>query len=109
MATNVVMTVAGLTLAATPLALWMSPTKSAFYLTLLICGIAYGVILLLSKFGFSDTDQEQLEPDSHSGAALTPEMIAYLQNQRELSRQELPALKKLVQENIQQPKPPKDE
>lgn len=81
------MTVAGLTMAATPLALWMSPNKTSFYLALIICGIAYGVTVLLCRYGIPDDAAAGLKSDD--GAKVT--------------------LKKFVQDNIHQPKPPKDE
>ncbi len=49
LAKDAVMTVAGLTMVATPLALWMSPDTTVFYATLMICGIAYLVTVLLAR------------------------------------------------------------
>ena len=42
------MTVAGLTMAATPLALWLAPNPASFYVVLATCGVAYLVIVALA-------------------------------------------------------------
>ena len=95
------MTVAGLTMVLTPLALWASPNVTAFYATLLICAAAYAIYLLLLQIG--------PEPPAPTGrgadkVALSPHLIDLLQNQRELSRNKLPALRKFVQDNMRNDK-----
>jgi len=49
------MTIAGLTLVLTPLALWAAPTIAAFKAALITCAAAYGLFLLLSQIGPEDT------------------------------------------------------
>jgi uncharacterized membrane protein len=49
LAKDTAMTVAGLTMVATPLALWMSPNTTVFYATLMTCGVAYLVTVLLAR------------------------------------------------------------
>ena len=53
-ARDVAMTVTGLTMVLTPLALWASPNLTAFYAALLTCGGGYCAYLLLSQFGPHD-------------------------------------------------------
>ncbi len=55
-ARDVAMTVTGLTMVLTPLALWASPNLTAFYAALLTCGGAYCAYLLLSQFGLHDPE-----------------------------------------------------
>ena len=50
-AKEIAMTVAGLTMVSTPLALWASPNLTAFYASLITCAAAYGAFLLLSQVG----------------------------------------------------------
>lgn len=104
-ATDIGMTISGLVMAGTPLILWMSPTKTSFYITLMVCLTAFGVLVLLSKFGPEDDAEAPPKKDNGSKITLSPELIAHLQGQRELSRQELPELKKFVHDNSQKPKP----
>ena len=59
---DAIMTAAGLVLAVTPLALWASPSKPVFYITLTVCGIAYGVILLLAKTSGPEQPSEPTPP-----------------------------------------------
>lgn len=108
LATDIGMTVSGLVMAATPLILWMSPTKAAFYITLTVCLTAFGVLFLLSKFGPEEEEAALPKENSGSKITLSPELIAHLQGQRELSQQERPALKKSVHDNSQKPKRQKD-
>lgn len=112
LATDIGMTVSGLVMAATPLILWMSPTKTSFYITLMVCFTAFGVLVLLSKFGpEEEEEEEEVAPpkqDTGSKITLSPELIAHLQGQRELSQHERPALKKSVRDNLQKPKHQKD-
>lgn len=104
LATDIGMTVSGLVMAATPLILWMSPTKASFYITLTVCLTAFGVLVLLSKFGPEDEAAAPAKENNSSKITLSPELIAHLQGQRELSRKELPELKKFVRDKSQKPK-----
>lgn len=108
LATDIGMTIAGLVMAGTPLILWMSPTKTSFYITLIVCFTAFGVLVLLSKFGPEEDATTPPKQNKSSKITLSPELIAHLQGQRELGRQELPALKQFVQDNSQNPKRQKD-
>lgn len=109
LAADIGMTVAGLVMAGTPLILWMSPTKASFYITLAVCLTAFCVLVLLSKYGPEDEVAPPPEKNNGSKITLSPELIAHLQGQRELSRQELPALKKFVGDNLQKPVPRTDD
>lgn len=110
LATDIGMTISGLVMAGTPLILWMSPTKASFYITLTVCFTAFGILVLLSKFGPEDEPAAPPKEDGGSKITLSPELIAHLQDQREPSQQERPALKTIVHDNLQKPKPrPEDE
>lgn len=96
------MTVAGLTMVLTPLALWASPTIAAFKAALITCAAAYGLFLLLSQIGAEDP----APTDGKDGrVALSPRLIHQLQNKRELSREDVPELRQFVQDNVRQEKP----
>ena len=92
------MTVAGLTMVLTPLALWASPNLTAFYAALITCAAAYGLFLLLSQIG-----PEEAVPNRRDDGrvALPPRLITRLPARRELGREDLPELRKFVQDNMQ--------
>ncbi len=96
---DIAMTVAGLTMVATPLALWMSPNTTVFYTTLLVCGAAYFVTIVIARL---EKPKSAITPVSGSGAkvALPDALIETLQKQRELSRQDLPEIRSFVQEKL---------
>lgn len=102
-AKEIAMTVAGLTMVLTPLALWASPNLTAFYAALCTCAAAYGIFLLLSQIGAEEPAPPRRE---NNRTALSPELIDRLQNQRELSRNRLPELRQFVTENLQPRKKP---
>lgn len=99
---DIAMTVAGLTMVLTPLALWASPNVTAFYTVLLTCAAAYGLYLALNQIGPEDT------ADGLCGerrVQLPPQLITRLQGKRELDREELPELRLFVQDYVRQEKP----
>lgn len=91
------MTIAGLTMVLTPLALWAAPNLTAFYASLLTCATAYAAYLLLSQIGPEEPVPAVRRDDK---VALSPQLIDLLQDQRELSRSKLPELRRFVQDNI---------
>lgn len=99
------MTVAGLTMVLTPLALWASPNLTAFYAALLTCAAAYGLYLLLSQIG-PEEPLPNLPDDGR--VALSPRMIELLQSRRELGRENLPELRRFVQESMRPHQKPDD-
>ena len=94
-AKTIAMTVFGLTMVLTPLALWASPNLTAFYAALLTCGIAYCTYLLLSQFGPHEAAPARKRSDK---VTLSPRLIDLMQNQRELSRKDLPEIQRFVQD-----------
>ena len=99
------MTVLGLTMVLTPLALWASPNLTAFYAALITCAAAYGAYLLLLRIGPEDAVPAGRRDEQVS---LPPRLINLLQNQGDLSREELPVLRQFVQDNMRKPEEPKD-
>lgn len=96
-AKNVAMTIAGLAMAVTPLALWASPTLNSFYWVLATCAIACAVVLVLAEFG---PDDPPSQPRRDERPELPPELTNLLQNRRELSREDLPELRGYVQDRL---------
>ncbi len=99
-AKNAAMTIAGLTMAITPLALWASPTLTAFYTVLITCGLACCAVLLISQLG-DDAPLPAKRSDDRVG--LSPGLIRFLQNQRELGRKDLPELRRFVEGKLKDP------
>ena len=102
-ARDVAMTVTGLTMVLTPLALWASPNLTAFYAALLTCGGVYCAYLLLSQFGPHAPAPARKRSDK---VALSPRLIDLLQNQRELSRKDLPEVQRFVRDQMRGPDRP---
>ena len=102
-ARDVAMTVTGLTMVLTPLALWASPNLTAFYAALLTCGGAYCAYLLLSQFGPHDPAPARKRSNK---VALSPHLVDLLQNQRELSRKDLPEVQRFVRDHMRDPDRP---
>jgi hypothetical protein len=96
---DIIMTVAGIILAATPLALWASPSKPVFYLTLIVCGIAYGIVYLVARMAPSSGNPQDTSHANRFKVALPDSLIVKLQNHRERSRDGLSLLRKFVQDN----------
>lgn len=96
-AKTIAMTILGLTMVLTPLALWASPNLTAFYAALLTCGTAYGVYLLLAQIGPHEAAPARKRSDK---VTLSPRLIDLLQNQRELSRKDLPEIERFVRDNL---------
>ena len=92
-AREVAMTIAGLTMAVIPLALWASPTLSVFYSVLTACAVSCAVVMLLAEFGPDETTPSRGPSDR---VALNPDLLHKLQNQRELAREDLPELRRFV-------------
>ena len=92
-AREVAMTIAGLTMAVIPLAIWASPTLSVFYSVLTACAVSCAVVLLLSEFGPDETTPAS---GKSNRVALAPDLVHMLQNQRELGREDLPELRRFV-------------
>ncbi len=92
------MTVAGLTMVLTPLALWASPNLTAFYAALVTCAAAYGLYVLLSRIGVEGTAPNRRDAGI---VALPSRLTSLLQNQRELSRMDVPELHDFVQDNME--------
>ncbi len=105
-AKNVAMTVAGLAMAVTPLALWASPTLTAFYWVLATCATASAVVLVLAEFGPEDPPADRRGRDRPE---LPPELTNLLQNRRELSREDLPELRGYVQDHLRDPPKRRDD
>ena len=99
-ARNAAMTIAGLAMAVTPLALWASPTLTVFYTVLITCGLACCAVVLLSQIGPDDPPSGARREDR---VRLPDRFIALLQNRRELSREDLPELKDFVQSEVDDP------
>ena len=97
-AKSAAMTIAGLTMAVTPLALWASPTLTAFYTVLITCGLACCAVLLLSQLGDDVPVPAQRRDDK---VGLSPRLIRFLQNQRELGRKDLPELRRFVEDKTE--------
>ncbi len=105
-AKNVAMTIAGLAMAVTPLALWASPTLTAFYWVLTTCAVSCAVVMVLAEFG----PEEAPSPRPHSDRAeLPPELTNLLQNRRELSREDCPELRGYVQGHLRDPRKSADD
>ena len=104
-AKTVAMTIAGLTMAVTPLAVWASPTLTAFYWVLTACAVASGVVLLLSQF---EEDAPPPKGQRRERAELPPELTRLLQGQRELAREDLPELRRFVQNKVRDRRNPPD-
>ncbi len=95
-ARDVAMTVAGLTMAVTPLALWASPTLTSFYVVLTACAVSCSVVLIISELG---PDEPSSGHRRDTRVSMSPELVRQLQNQRELGRKDLPELRRFVQDN----------
>ena len=95
------MTVTGLTMVLTPLALWASPNLTAFYAALLTCG--GGVDRVGDGCGPLDPVPTRNRSDK---VALSPRLIDLLQNQRELSRKDLPEVQRFVRDHMRDPDRP---
>lgn len=105
-AQNAAMTIAGLTMAVTPLALWASPTLTVFYTVLITCGLACAAVVLLSQVGEEEPRPARRRDDK---VALTPRLIRFLQNQRELGRKELPELRRFLERHLKGPPSNRDD
>ncbi|MEM8686570.1 MAG: hypothetical protein AAGF81_04535 [Pseudomonadota bacterium] len=100
------MTVAGLAMAVTPLALWASPTLTAFYWVLATCAVSSCVVLVLAEFG---PDEPSVSGHRQDRAELPLELTSLLQNRRELSREDLPELRGHVEGRLRDLRKPRND
>ena len=86
------MTVAGLVMMVTPLALWVAPDKDTFKLVLLACIAASTAVVLIARIGGS-RPVDRGRPAAGRPPGLSDAAIERLQNRGELSRRPLEILR----------------
>ncbi|MDP6388351.1 MAG: hypothetical protein QF654_00485 [Alphaproteobacteria bacterium] len=92
------LTVFGLIMVFTPLALWMAPNVTAYYVVLGMCGLGYFAVVLLARYGTVDEGAGTGKDDLR--VTLPAELIVDFQNQREAGRCDTGAAREFVANQI---------
>ena len=91
------MTVAGLVIVFTPLALWMAPDPFTYKIMLLVCGAGFFAVVFFDRIR-EDVPVSAEAPNLK--VELPEQLIGELQDQRELSRRNPARLRKFVADKI---------
>lgn len=86
------MTVAGLVMLLSPLALWIAPDKLTFKLVLLVCIVASGIVILLARIAEPEPGDGPRQV-SRPPSGLPEATIERLQNRGEMSRRPIEILR----------------
>ncbi len=102
-AREIALTVLGLTMVLSPLALWASPSLTAFYASLITCGVAYGLFVLLSQIEMAGDEAMPPGGRGDERVVIPSHLYSVMQGQREMSREATPELRKFVQDKLRPP------